>query len=106
VTGFLQETGNKILKKYKTPHSTSTSKALSSERSFLENERCWLENEEISNYINITSEYIQCLDELTKIVTYVKNYLQSRLISAANHLQGVCERSYSENTLWSVTFVT
>jgi hypothetical protein len=51
-----------------------------------------LDPEKMVKSFQVTSEYIQCLDQLTKLTGFVRNYLQSQMIGAANHLHRVSQK--------------
>ncbi|CAG7730603.1 unnamed protein product [Allacma fusca] len=76
--GLLRETGSPMKSK------TSTSSSAN-----IEDSNCWLNPGKNTKSFHINSEYIQCLDQLPKLTSFVRNYLQAQLIAAANHLHRV-----------------
>lgn len=52
-------------------------------------DRDLLSSDNLIKSFQVTSEYIQCLDQLPQLIAFVRNYLQSQLIDAANHLHCV-----------------
>ena len=48
-----------------------------------------LDPDKMVKSFQVTSEYIECLDQLPKLTGFVRNYLQSQMIGAANHLHRV-----------------